>query len=307
MDAGVHLGHGLLAALEGLGLGLVDAGLHVLDLGIQKLALPLKTLSSILLTAELIGKPGGIDHGTLGLLLAESGLGSHLIEVAGESGHLGLDLHLGGLDGLVLASLVAEGLVGVSKLLLHHASGTVCLLQQSAGLLQSILVGVALAVSDDQSVVGLLQVALKVQDISLQLLLHPQSLSLALGLSLNSGLHVLKALAHVLLGGGEFLLLLGNPALDLLPHLSELQLSTEDLVLLLLKSSLGLAEGGLQLHLLGLKALADFVNLVDGASTLADLVHDVLDLIGEVLVLPPDFVKLEDSLLVGRLNLEQLG
>ena len=85
-DAGVHLSHVLLAALEGLGLGLVDAGLHVLDLGIQKLALPLKTLSSILLTAELIGKPGGIDHGTLGLLLAESGLGSHLIEVAGESG-----------------------------------------------------------------------------------------------------------------------------------------------------------------------------------------------------------------------------
>ena len=85
-DAGVHLGHGLLAALEGLGLGLVDAGLHVLDLGIQKLALPLKTLSSVLLTAELIGKPGGIDHGTLGLLLAESGFSRHLVEVAGEGG-----------------------------------------------------------------------------------------------------------------------------------------------------------------------------------------------------------------------------
>ena len=32
--------------------------------------------------------------------------------------HFGLNLHL---RGLVLASLVAEGLVGVSKLLLHHA------------------------------------------------------------------------------------------------------------------------------------------------------------------------------------------
>ena len=30
-------------------------------------------------------------------------------------------------------------------------------------------------------------------------------------------------------------------------------------------------------------------------------------LIGEVLVLPPDFVKLEDSLLVSRLHPEQLG
>ena len=32
--------------------------------------------------------------------------------------HFGLNLHL---RGLVLASLVAEGLIGVSKLLLHHA------------------------------------------------------------------------------------------------------------------------------------------------------------------------------------------
>merc|ERR1719356_1683818 len=31
-DAGVHPGHGLLAALEGVGLGLVHSGLHVLDL-----------------------------------------------------------------------------------------------------------------------------------------------------------------------------------------------------------------------------------------------------------------------------------
>merc|ERR1719179_50037 len=40
--------------------------------------------------------------------------------------------------------------------------------------------------------------------------------------------------------------------------------------------------------------------------SLADLVHDVLDLVGEVLVLPPDLVKLEHSLLVGRLHPEQL-
>merc|ERR1719422_2232257 len=218
----------------------------------------------------------------------------------------------------------------------------VSLLQQSAGLLQSILVGVALAVGSDEGVVGLLlgqllalqlglgfpqtelisldvalglgvgsvgmlQVALKVQDVSLQLLLHPQSLGLALGFGLNSSLHVLQALAHVLLGGGKLLLLLGNPALDLLPHLGKLELGTEHLVLLLLESSLSLAESSLQLHLFGLQALADLVNLVDGAATLADLVHDVLDLVGEVLVLPPDLVKLEHSLLVSRLHPEQLG
>ena len=76
-------------------------------------------------------------------------------------------------------------------------------------------------------------------------------------------------------------------------------MSTEGLVFLLLESSLSFAQGSLQLHFLSLKALADFVNLVDRASSLADLVHDVLDLIAEVLVLPPDFVKLEDRLLVG--------
>merc|ERR1719291_1660293 len=60
------------------------------------------------------------------------------------------------------------------------------------------------------------------------------------------------------------------------------------------------------LQLLGLQTLPDFVNLVDGAATLADLVHDVLDFVGEGLVLPAGFLELEHSLLVGRLDLEQL-
>merc|ERR1719260_627323 len=69
---------------------------------------------------------------------------------------------------------------------------------------------------------------------------------------------------------------------------------------------LGLLQGGLELHLLGLKALPDFVNLVDGASTFADLVHNVLDLVGKSLVLPADLLQLEHGLFVGRLHLEQL-
>merc|ERR1719445_2125597 len=150
-------------------------------------------------------------------------------------------------------------------------------------------------------------VALQVEDVSLQLLLHPESLSLGLGLGLNGGLHVLDGLGHVLLGGEELLVLLSHPPVDLLPDLGELQLGPQHLVLLLLQSSLSLGQSCLQLHLLGLKALADFVNLVDGATTLADLVHDVLDLIGESLVLPPHLIQLEDGLLVGGLDTEQLG
>merc|ERR1712102_222909 len=78
-----------------------------------------------------------------------------------------------------------------------------------------------------------------------------------------------------------------------------------DLVLLLFKGSLSLGQSRFQLHLLSLKTSADFVNLMDGASSLADLVHDVLDLIGQGLVLTSDLIKLEDGLFVGRLDTEQ--
>merc|ERR1719291_1127503 len=132
------------------------------------------------------------------------------------------------------------------------------------------------------------------------------SLSLALGLGLQGNLHGVQGLGLGFLYKDELLLLLSKAALDLLPDGIELQLAPQHLVLLLLKGGLGLLQGRLKLQLLGLKTLPDFVNLVDGASTLADLVHDVLDLVGESLVLPADFLQLEHGLLVGRLNLEQL-
>merc|ERR1719178_455032 len=146
----------------------------------------------------------------------------------------------------------------------------------------------------------------KVSSVSLKLLLHPESLSLALGLSLKGNLHGVESLGLGLLHEDEFLLLLSKTTLNLLPDGVELQLAPQHLILLLLKGGLGLLQGRLKLELLGLKALPDFVNLVDGASALADLVHDILDLVGESLVLPADFLQLEHGLLVGRLNLEQL-
>merc|ERR1719510_405611 len=97
------------------------------------------------------------------------------------------------------------------------------------------------------------------------------------------------------------------PPVDLLPHLGELQLAPEHLVLLLLQGALGLGQSGLKLHLLSLHPLADFVNLVDRATSLADLVHDVLDLVAQGLVLPPHLVQLQDGLLVGGLDAEQHG
>merc|ERR1719389_195158 len=212
-DAGVHPGHGLLAALEGVGLGLVHSGLHVLDLGLQQPLLPLQGLGELLLGPQLVSEAGGVNHGALGLFLRQGSLTGHLVTVGLQGLDLRLELHLGALDGLVGAGLVRQRLVSVLQLLLHHAAGAVSLLQESAGLLQSILVGVGLALSIDQFVmsnllgsllilklglglsqlelvvldgslgvsvgsIGTLQVALQVKNISLELLLHSQSFSL---------------------------------------------------------------------------------------------------------------------------------
>jgi hypothetical protein len=46
---------------------------------------------------------------------------------------------------------------------------------------------------------------------------------------------------------------------------------------------------------------------MDGAAALRDLIHDVLDLCGEGPVLPPHLLHLQDGLLVGGLDAEQLG
>merc|ERR1719336_818749 len=329
-DASVHSGHCLLASLEGVGVGLVNSGLHILDLGLQQFLLSLQSQGELLLRSKFISKTSSINHGTLGLLLGQRSLTSHLVTVSLEGLDLRLQLHLCSLDGLV----------GALELLLHHTASTVSLLQESAGLLKSILVGVGLALSIDQFVmsnlldsllilqlglglsqlelvvldgslgvsigsIGTLQVALQIKNISLELLLHSQSFSLGLALGLNSGLHVLNALGHVLLGAHELLVLLSHAAVNLLSDLGQLQLASQDLVLLLFKGSLSLGQSRFKLHLLSLKTSADFVNLVDGASSLTNLVHDVLDLIGQGLVLTSDLIKLEDGLLVGRLDTEQ--
>merc|ERR1719419_1328066 len=250
-------------------------------------------------------------------------------------------LPLGGRDGLVDIGQVSQSLVGVSEFLLSSTTLAIGSLKKSASLLKTVgnssgpavgsdlgvgsgrlggrlLVHLDLSVAHLEGVLldgclglsvasnGVLESQTKVSSVSLELLLHPESLSLALGLGLKGNLHRVEGLGLSLLDEDELLLLLGKAALDLLPDSVELQLAPQHLVLLLLEGGLGLLQGGLQLHLLGLKALPDFVNLVDGASTLADLVHDVLDLVGESLVLPADLLQLEHGLLVGRLHLEQL-
>merc|ERR1719397_2213635 len=313
-DASLHLSHRLLASLQGVLLSLIKSSLGILNLSLQELLVPFKSHSQVLLHPQFVCQPCCVNHCTLSLVLGHACLGGHLVQIVAEGGHLLLALHLGALNGLICAGLVAERLVGVSQLLLHVATVPVSLLQQGPSLLQCILVCVCTSVSGNEVVLGCslctvlllklglhaadvvlqqLDVALalsiggigmlkghaKVNDVVVKLLLHAQCLNFALGFGLKSHLHCLKGLAKVFLGGCEFVLLLGNPSLNLLLHLGQLEGGAENLVLLLLKCSFSLAQCCLQFHLLGLETLPDFVNLVDGAAALADLVHDVLDLI----------------------------
>ena len=77
---------------------------------------------------------------------------------------------------------------------------------------------------------------------------------------------------------------------------------TTYLVLFLFKRAFGLFKGTLQLLLLDLKPPPLFVQLVDGAAAIAKLVEQILDLFGEVLVLPANNVQLLIGVLKGGLE-----
>merc|ERR1711915_830663 len=105
---------------------------------------------------------------------------------------------------------------------------------------------------------------LELVDVGFELLLHAKSLGLALGLSLKGSLHGVKSALVALAGVFELLFLLLDSPVNLLPDLAKLKLTTEELVLFLLKSSLSLFKSGLELFLLHLKALSILLNLVEG-------------------------------------------
>merc|ERR1719295_1290381 len=80
--------------------------------------------------------------------------------------------------------------------------------------------------------IGMLKRAFKFTNICLQLLLHSEGLSFALGLSFQSTLHTIQSLQVVLPGHFKFFLLLSNATLNLLLNLGQFQLSPEHLVLI---------------------------------------------------------------------------
>lgn len=72
----------LLAALEGLSLGLIQPDLHVLDLALQTLAQLLHLQGVLLLLAQLVSKTGGVSHRLLRPLLRPAQLAVHLVKVS---------------------------------------------------------------------------------------------------------------------------------------------------------------------------------------------------------------------------------
>merc|ERR1719159_1168627 len=212
--------------------------------------------------------------------------GAELLDLAGQDGAAALS-HVVGLAGLVAGT----GLV--LDLALHLADGLLVFLD--------VLLQLGLAA------VGLVQGNLELVDVLLKLLLDAQSLGLALGLGLQGSLDGLDGALVVAAGVLELLLLILDAAVDLRAHAGDLQLSAHDLGLLLLESRLGLLKGSLELFFLQLKTPAGLVQLVDVAASLAQLVGQVVDLVGEVLVLAAQGIHGVVSLLDLGLDTEELG
>merc|ERR1719225_346902 len=340
-DPGLQLGHGGAATTDGVLVGIGELLLELGQLGLEgALGLGLG-VGVILLSTELVGKTGSINHGLLGLLLRVLGLLEHVVDLSVHGVHGALDgpLVAGGLGvdgghlvdggarlgelglGLALAPL---GRVEQGASLLHLSSKSIGTTVSKGGPLNNLLplpllllVGalglpvLALVALDRLlglrvGLVGVVQSDLELVDVALELLLDPQRLGLGALLRLEAGLHGVHGARVVLAAVLELLFLLSNPAVDLLADLAKLQRGAEDLVLLLLEGSLSLLQSSLKFLLLDLEPPPLLVQLVDGAATIAKLVEQILDLVSKVLVLALHDIQLLHSLVVACLQAEHL-
>merc|ERR1719330_2139701 len=266
----------------------------------------------VLLRAELISQAGGVNHGLLGLLLGVLGLVQEVVNLGlhGVQSALHTPLVSGG-AGVDGAHLV-DSCPGLAKLSLRLPLAAVSRVEEGPGLLHLTLEGVGPAISKagllshllphttglligalglaelslvpldglEGLVVGFVSVVqsnLELVDVRLELLLDPETLGLSTLLRLERGLERLHCTSMVLTGVVELFLLLGNSSVNLLLDLSKLKLSPQDLVLLSLESTLSLLKSSLEFLLLTLEPPALFVQLVDGAASIAKLVKEVLD------------------------------
>merc|ERR1719410_1517012 len=341
MDLALELGHGSLASLESSVLSIGQSSLKLSKSVVERVLSAGEGRDMLLLSAELISQPGGINHGLLGLLLTILGSNKHTINLSLEGVDAGLKLALAGHVTAVDGLHVVDGTTGIRDVILELSNGTIGSIKESlallnltreggrltlrdANLLNDVGLGAGLVleqldgltelglVSLDRlqtlrvGLVGMVQTNLKLIDLSLELLLDAETLTLGSLLSLNGGSKRLHGAGVVLAGVVELLFLLSDTSVNLLSDIGELKLGAENSVLLHLKSGLSLLKSTLELLLLLLKHTALFVKSVDGAATLTKLVKEVLDLISEVLVLTLDNIELLNRFLLGGLQAEQL-
>merc|ERR1719431_888962 len=296
----------------------------------------------VLLGTEFICQPGSINHSLLGLVLGVLGLVEAVINLGMKGVASGFQLplliHGLGVDG----SHVIDSRPGLCQLHLALLLAPVSGVQKSPGLFQLTVESIGLALCKSGllgdlhmlavlflksslhftelvlvaldgllclgiSLVGMVKGNLQFIDVGFKFLLDAKCFSLGPGLSLQRSLHGVHSPLVVLASVVELFFLLLNLPVNLLPDLSKFKLGTQDLVLLLLKSSFGFLKGSLELLLLNLQATALFVKLVNGPATISQLVQEILDFISQVLVLPLDNIQLLNSLIPSGLEAEHLA
>merc|ERR1711879_1065616 len=176
----------------------------------------------LLLGAELISQAGGINHGLLGLLLSILGSNKHTVNLSLESVDAGLELALAGHVTAVDGLHVVDGTTSVRDVILELSDGTAGSIKKSLALLYLAREGGRLALRDADllnnlglgaslilesldglaelglvsldglqtlrvSLVGVVQTNLKLVDLSLELLLDAEALTLGSLLSLYGG------------------------------------------------------------------------------------------------------------------------
>ena len=168
------------------------------------------------------------------------GLIGHLVQVHIELSQLGLQLPHGGGDELLRSKTLAVSSLQKSMSLLQavlHGSCNAVIgdLGVSIGRLEGVLLdgGLRLCVAGN----SMLKSKSKISSVFFKFLLHPVSLRLVPGLSLEVSLHGVQGLGLGLLLKQELFLLLGQAALNLLPDGIKLQLAPHHLALLLLVAS----------------------------------------------------------------------
>merc|ERR1740124_2005387 len=150
--------------------------------------------------------------------------------------------------------------------------------------------------------VGMIKGNLKLIDVRFKFFLDAKGFTLGTLLTLKRSSQRLHCTLVVLPGIIKLLLLLLDAAVNLLSNLSKLKLSPENLILFLFKSCFSLLKGRLELLLLNFQTATLFVQLMNGAATISQLIKEILDFIGKIFVLPLDNIKLLNNFIIASLE-----